>query len=67
MIFDQFTPDQASFGVGQCGADWNYQASKKAAQYLELMAFSREQLIAQLEFDKFTHEQAVYGAESNGL
>ena len=43
------------------------QAKKSAAQYLKLMAYSKDALIAQLEFDGFTHEQAVYGAEVNGL
>ena len=49
-----------------CGADWNEQAAKSAESYLELMAFSRDGLISQLEFDGFTNEQAVYGVEQNG-
>ena len=31
------------------------------------MAFSREGLIEQLEYEKFTHEQAVYAANKVGL
>ena len=47
-------------------SDWNEQAAKKAAQYLEFMAFSRQGLIEQLEYEGFTHEQAVYGVTQNG-
>ena len=50
-----------------CGADWNEQAVKKAAEYLEYSSFSRDGLISQLEFEGFTHEQAVHGVEENGL
>ncbi len=31
-----------------------------------MMPFSREELISQLEFEGFSHEEAVYGAEANG-
>lgn len=40
---------------------------KKAKQYLDFSAFSREGLIEQLEFDKFTTEQATYGVEQKWL
>ena len=67
LEFEQFSHDDAVYGVDNCGADWNEQAAKKAKSYLDTMAFSRESLIDQLEFDKFTYEQAVYGVEANGL
>ena len=31
-----------------------------------MMAFSYDGLIEQLEFEGYTHQQAVYGAEQNG-
>ena len=34
-----------------------------ARDYLEVMAFSRSSLIEQLEFEGFTHSQAVYGVD----
>lgn len=34
---------------------------------MEIMSFSRDGLINQLLYDKFTQEQAVYGAKANGL
>ncbi|MDD4127807.1 MAG: Ltp family lipoprotein [Methanomicrobium sp.] len=40
------------------------QAVKKAESYLSVMPFSYEGLITQLEYEKFTHEQAVYGADN---
>jgi hypothetical protein len=48
-------------------ADWNAQAAKKAADYLELTAFSRRGLIEQLVYDGFTQAQAEYGVSTTGL
>ena len=56
----------AGTAADHCGADWNEQAAKSAKNYLDFTAFSRDELIAQLEYEGFTHEQAVYGAEANG-
>jgi len=41
-------------------------ALEKAINYLNYSAFSRDGLIKQLEFDGFTHQQAVYGADNCG-
>lgn len=41
-------------------------AVQKAKSYISHSAFSREGLIAQLEFEKFSHEDAVYGADHCG-
>ena len=54
------------YAADNCDADWNEQAVKKAKQYLETTAFSRDGLIEQLEFEGYTAEQAAYGAEQNG-
>ena len=42
---------------------WKKQAYKKAKAYLHYGNFSLSGLIDQLEYDKFTHRQAVYGAK----
>ena len=34
-----------------------------AKRYLEVSSFSYQGLIDQLEYEGFTHEQAVYGAD----
>ncbi|MBR5471897.1 MAG: Ltp family lipoprotein [Oscillibacter sp.] len=67
LEFEGFTPEQATYGADNCGADWNEQAAKSAKSYLEFSSFSRDGLIDQLEFEGFTHEQAVYGVEANGF
>lgn len=39
-------------------------AVKKAEQYLEVSAFSREGLIKQLEFEKFSNEDATFAVDN---
>lgn len=41
-------------------------ALKRAEKYLSVMAFSYEGLISQLEFEKYSHEDAVYAADNCG-
>lgn len=41
-------------------------ALKKAETYISLMPFSHSGLVKQLEFEGFTHEEAVYGADNCG-
>lgn len=41
-------------------------AVRKAKSYLAYTAFSHDGLVAQLEFEKFPHEDAVYGADNSG-
>lgn len=41
-------------------------ALKKAKSYLDLMPFSYSGLIEQLEYEGFTHSEAVYGADNCG-
>ncbi|MFB9074991.1 Ltp family lipoprotein [Citricoccus parietis] len=47
--------------------DWNEQAAKSAANYLDYTSFSRAGLIDQLIFEGFTAEQAQYGVSQTGL
>ena len=49
--------------VDHCGANWYHQAYKKAKSYLSFTYFSLDELIEQLEFEGFTYDQAVYGAD----
>ena len=41
-------------------------AAERARSYLGTMAFSREGLIDQLEYEGFSHSEAVYGADNAG-
>lgn len=52
--------------IENCVASWNEQAKLCAESYLSHSEFSKEGLISQLEYEGFTHEQAVYGVEQNG-
>ncbi len=67
LIFEGFSEEDATYGVDNCGADWNEQAAKKAGEYLSFTAFSRDGLIDQLEYEGFTNEQAEYGVSATGL
>lgn len=66
LEYEKFSNVEATYGVDNCGANWNEQALKQAKKYLSVMAFSREGLISQLEYDKFTGSQAVYGVNNCG-
>jgi len=66
LEFEGYTYEEAVYGVNNCGADWNEQATLVAQSYLDYMAFSREGLIEQLEFEGFTKEQAEYGVQAVG-
>lgn len=66
LEFDGYTNEEATYGVENCGADWNEQAAKSAQNYLDIMAFSRIELKEQLIFDGFTEEQAEYGVTAAG-
>lgn len=41
-------------------------AVRKATAYLGYSAYSRDGLIAQLEYEQFSHADAVYGADNSG-
>jgi hypothetical protein len=41
-------------------------AVKKAKSYLGYTAFSHDGLVAQLEYEQFSHDDAVYGADNSG-
>lgn len=41
-------------------------ALKSAKRYLNSMPFSKKGLIDQLEYEGYTHDQAVYGVTQNG-
>lgn len=67
LEYDQFSYEDAVYGVDNSGANWNEQAAKKAKSYIDYLPFSRGGLIDQLKYDKFTQSQAEYGASAVGL
>ena len=66
LVYEGYTNQEATYGVDNCGADWNEQAAKKAEQYINVMSFSRNGLIEQLMYEGFTAEQAEYGVSLVG-
>ena len=66
LKFEGYSETAATTAVDSIQVDWNEQAAKCAANYIEFMSFSRKGLINQLKFEGFTTEQAEYGAKENG-
>lgn len=66
LEYEQYSTEDATFAVDNCGADWNKQAAKSAQDYLDYSSFSRDGLISQLEYEGFTPEQAEYGVTAVG-
>ena len=54
------TLNQDSASVGERNA------ANKALSYLSYSSFSRDGLIKQLEYEKFSHQEAVYGVDQSG-
>ncbi len=58
------TPAKSKSSSQPSGTVSQQNASKKAASYLRNSAFSRDSLIAQLEYEGFSNADATYGADS---
>jgi hypothetical protein len=66
---EKFNVADATVAVDNLGADWNAQAARSAASYLNMSGFSCQGLIDQLSSshgEKFTVSQATYGAKQAG-
>ena len=49
LEFEDFTSEQAIYGVDNCGADWYEQAVKKAKDYLDYTSFSYDVVIKKID------------------
>lgn len=67
LEYEQFPTDcciQAVEAIEQDGnVDWQVEAINKANSYLSHSSFSKQELIEQLEYEKFTEEEANYAVE----
>lgn len=63
LLYEKYSDQDAQYTVDHCGSNWYKQAYKSAKNYLSFMSFSEDELINQLEFEGFTYDQAVYGAD----
>lgn len=57
-------PPEATPSAAPSGTMGERNALAKAEQYLSAMAFSYNGLIKQLEYEGFSHDEAVYGADN---
>lgn len=57
---ESFSTSTSSVTVSQLNA------VSRAKEYLSIMSFSHDGLVEQLEYEKFSHEDAVYGADNCG-
>ena len=62
MQYEGFSRSVADYAVNHIHVAWRKQAVRMAKAYLDYTAFSCSGLIDQLEYEKFTHPLAVYGA-----
>lgn len=62
-----YSSEDATYAVDKLGVDWNVKAAEMAAQYVDTMEFTREDLIDQLVYEGFTHEQAEAGVAAIGM
>jgi len=73
LVYDKFSTADATFAASHAGdnglePDWNAQAAQSAQGYVnDGQGFSRQGLIDQLRYDKFTYDQAVFGVNQAGL
>lgn len=66
LEYEGYSPEDATYAVDNCEADWNEQAALKAKSYMDSMSFSRQGLIDQLIYEGFSAEQAEHGVSAVG-
>ena len=63
VMGDKYPTEDAEFAVDHLNADWYEQAYKCGKSFVKSYPFSQEGLIKQLKIEKFTDDQADYGAK----
>lgn len=65
LVYDGFSEEDAAAALDNSGVDWNAQAVLQAQLQMELLPDTTyDELVDQLEYEKFTHEEAVYAADN---
>ena len=64
---DGFSTGNAEYAANNCGADWNGMAANEAKNLIDGGVTTKEEIVDQLIFKGYTYQQAVHGAEANGL
>lgn len=63
---DREIPTEATPQMKEFSSSGEKNALAKAKSYLEIMAFSHDGLVEQLEYEGYSHSEALYGAEYCG-
>lgn len=67
LRYDKMTdPSPESYEQSELITQGKQQALRAALQYLRAMPFSHQGLVKQLEYEGYTYEEAVYGADNCG-
>lgn len=66
LEYEGYSNESATYSVDSLSIDWNEQCAKKAQQYLDYTAFSRDGLYNQLAYEGFSDEQIQYGLSKVG-
>ena len=64
---DGYSTGDAEYAANNCGADWNGMAANEAKKLIDGGVTTKEEIVDQLIFKGYTYQQAVHGAEANGL
>jgi Host cell surface-exposed lipoprotein len=67
LVYENYSTEDATYGVDSLNVDWNQQAAKAAKEHLAIEAYSSGGLIDQLVYEGFTSAQAEYGVAAAGL
>ncbi|WP_136029423.1 Ltp family lipoprotein [Microbacterium sp. PF5] len=66
LEYEGFSPEEATFGADNAGADWNAEAAQSAEQYLEISSFSRQGLYDQLAYEGYQPAEIEYALSQVG-
>ena len=66
MEYVGYETNDINFAVDNVVVDWNEECYECAEQYLEIMSFSKQGLIDQLEYEGYTNEQINYAINKVG-
>ena len=66
LEFEDYSTEDATYGVDALDANWREQAAKSAEAYLDFKAFSKQGLIDQLMFEGYSKAEAEFGVTAVG-
>ena len=67
LEYEGYSETECKYAADNCGADWNGMAANEAKKLIDGGVTTKEEIVDQLIFKGYTYQQAVHGAEANGL